>query len=125
MLKKSIKMILVLAILLMVSLLMAQKVLAANPWDAAGGTNITSTSTNLANNVGTVMGKALYIIQVVGMGVAVIMLVVLAIKYIAAAPSDKAEIKKHAVVYVVGAVILFGASGIVSLIRKFAVDNVK
>ena len=66
------------------------------------------------------MGSALVIVQVVGVGVAVIMLVVLAIKYISAAPSDKAEIKKHAVVYVVGAIVLFAASGILGIIRKFA-----
>ena len=65
------------------------------------------------------------IVQVVGSAVAIIMLVVLAIKYLAAAPSDKAEIKKHAVVYVVGAIVLFGASNIVGMIAKFATDNVK
>ena len=66
------------------------------------------------------LGAALVVVQVVGVGVAVIMLIVLAIKYISAAPSDKAEIKKHAVVYVVGAIVLFAASGILGLIRTFA-----
>ena len=58
--------------------------------------------------------------QVIGVGVAVIMLIVLAIKYISAAPSDKAEIKKHMVVYVVGAIVLFAASGILEIIKRFA-----
>ena len=48
------------------------------------------------------------------------MLIVLAIKYISAAPGDKAEIKKHAVVYVVGAVILFAATGILGIVKNFA-----
>ena len=48
------------------------------------------------------------------------MLIVLAIKYISAAPGDKAEIKKHAVVYVVGALVLFGASGIIEVIKQLA-----
>jgi len=69
---------------------------------------------------GNVIGAIIRIVQVVGVGVAVIMLIVLAIKYIAAAPSDKAEIKKHAVVYVVGAVVLFAAAGILEIIRQFA-----
>ena len=77
-------------------------------------------NTNTAKTVRTVMGSALVVVQVVGMGVAVIMLVVLAIKYISAAPGDKAEIKKHAVIYVVGAVILFAASGIIQIIKQFA-----
>ena len=59
-------------------------------------------------------------VQVVGMGVAVIMLIVLAIKYISAAPGDKADIKKHAVVYVVGAVVLFAAAGILQIVKNFA-----
>ena len=51
-----------------------------------------------ASSVNNMIGAALTVVQVVGSGVAVIMLIVLAIKYISAAPSDKAEIKKHAVV---------------------------
>ncbi len=62
--------------------------------------------------------------QVIGVAIAVIMLVVLAIKYISAAPGDKAEIKKHAVVYIVGAVVLFAASGIIGLISQFS-TNIK
>ena len=62
------------------------------------------------------------VVQVVGVGVAIIMLIVLAIKYISAAPGDKADIKKHAVVYVVGAVVLFAASGILGIVKKFAAN---
>ena len=64
------------------------------------------------------------VIQVVGMGVAVIMLVVMAIKYISAAPSEKAEIKKSATVYIVGAIVLFAASGILQLVKNFANANI-
>ena len=64
------------------------------------------------------------IVQVVGSAVAIIMLVVLAIKYMSAAPGDKAEIKKHAVVYVTGAIVLFGSAGILSIIEQFASTNI-
>ena len=73
-----------------------------------------------AQSVNNIIGAILTVAQVVGTGVAVIMLVVLAIKYIAAAPGDKAEIKKHAVVYVVGAVVLFAASSILGIVKNFA-----
>lgn len=73
-----------------------------------------------ASSVNRIIGALLTVVQVVGSGVAVIMLIVLAIKYISAAPSDKAEIKKHAVVYVVGAVVLFAAAGIIGIVRNFA-----
>lgn len=60
------------------------------------------------------------IVEVATVGVGVIMLLVLAIKYMMASPNDKAEIKKHATVYIVGAIMAFGATGIVNLIKKFA-----
>ena len=70
------------------------------------------------------IGTLINIIQVVGMGVAVIMLVVMAMKYISAAPSEKAEIKKSVMIYVVGAVVLFAASGILQVIKNFARANI-
>ena len=73
-----------------------------------------------ASSINRIIGSAMTIVQVVGVGVAIIMLIVLAIKYISAAPGDKADIKKHAVVYVVGAVVLFAASGILGIVKNFA-----
>ena len=67
-----------------------------------------------------VMKAIITIARTVATGVAVIMLVVLAMKYMISAPGDRAEIKKHAVVYVIGAVVLFASSGILSIILKFA-----
>ena len=73
-----------------------------------------------SNSIKKVLNAVLNIAQVVGVAIAVIMLIVLAIKYISAAPGDKADIKKHAVVYIVGAVVLFAASGILGIIKSFA-----
>lgn len=75
---------------------------------------------NIADTAYNITGQILSIVQIIGVAVAVIMLIVVAIKYISAAPSDKAEIKKHIVVYVVGAVILFAATGILEIIKNFA-----
>ncbi len=82
--------------------------------------DITPTTTTASDNVKTIAGQILGVVQVIAVAVAVIMLIVLAIKYISSAPNDKAEIKKNAVVYVVGAIILFGASGLLQLIKTFA-----
>ncbi len=71
-----------------------------------------------------IVGAMAVIIKIVGTGVAVIMLVVLAIKYMMAAPGDKADIKKHAVVYIVGAVILFASTQIIGIIAEFS-SNIK
>lgn len=50
------------------------------------------------------------------------MLIILAIKYMSAAPGEKADIKKSAVVYVIGAVVLFAAVGIMQVIKQFSDD---
>ena len=76
-------------------------------------------------SIAKIIAGILKVARLIGVGVAVIMLIVLAIKYISASPGDKAEIKKHATVYVVGAFVLFGASGILEIIRKFVVDNME
>lgn len=86
-----------------------------NTKDASGATG---SATNL-------IGAIISIVQVVGMGVAIIMLIVMAIKYISAAPSEKAEIKKGMTIYIVGAIVLFAASGILGIIKNFASSNIK
>ena len=88
--------------------------------DFDGFAEIKPASSQLATSVQNIGGYILGVAQVIGMVVAVVMLVVLAIKYISAAPNDKAEIKKHAVVYIVGAIVLFAASGILQIIKNVA-----
>ena len=81
--------------------------------------------TTTSETMASWLGSALVIVQVVGSGVAIIMLVVIAIKYITSAPSDKASIKKQAVVYVIGAIVLFATSAILVIIREFSTNNIK
>ncbi len=62
------------------------------------------------NNISTV-------ISIVGVGIASIMLIVVAIKYMLAAPGEKAQLKQHLLVYVIGAFFIFCCVGIVNLIK--------
>ena len=62
------------------------------------------------------------VIQVIGVAVAIIMLVMLGIKYVSAAPSEKADIKKSAAIYVVGAVLLFAATFILGFVKNLVTD---
>ena len=78
---------------------------------------------NAGTSIQNAMGAAVVIAQIIAAGIAVIMLLVLAMKYMSAAPSEKAEIKKHAVVYVVGAIVMFAVTGILEIIKQFA-DNI-
>ena len=74
----------------------------------------------VGNKVTKIAGQILTIVRIVGMAVAVIMLTILGIKYVAASPNEKADYKKGMTVYVIGAVLLFGASALLGVIQKFA-----
>ena len=67
-----------------------------------------------------IVGAIVSVIRIVGTGIALIMLVAVAIKYMSSAPGDRAEIKKHAVIYVVGAIVLFGGAQLIGIIQNFA-----
>lgn len=79
---------------------------------------------DVINSVSNISGAVITISKTICVGVAIIMIIVLAMKYLMSAPSDRADIKKHAVVYIVGAVIMFACSGILSIIQAFA-TNIK
>ena len=88
---------------------------------ADGGSDGSGASQSAAN----ITGALLTVFRIAAVGIAMIMLVVVAIKYMSAAPEGKAEIKKHAVIYVVGAVVLFASSAILGIIQNFASSNIK
>lgn len=73
-----------------------------------------------AEKVNEIVATVITVVRVVGVAVAIVMLLVVAMKYMTAAPGEKADIKKSAVVYVVGAVVLFAVTGILGVINTFA-----
>lgn len=79
-----------------------------------------TTTGNIVNSVTDIAGSVITIAQVICSGVAVAMLSILGMKYMTSAAGDKATIKKHAVVYVVGAVVMFASTAILEIIQKFA-----
>lgn len=84
----------------------------------------THDNSGASNSAQSIIGSIIAIARVIGAGVAIIMLIVLAIQYIAASPEGKAEIKKNSTIYIVGAIILFAASAILGIIQNFAESNV-
>lgn len=53
------------------------------------------------------------------------MLIVIAIKYISSAPNEKAELKKHMIPFIIGAIMIFACVGIVEIIKQFAEGSIK
>ena len=77
-------------------------------------------TSNTGNQVQTSANIVIGIIQAIGIAAAIIMLIMVAIKYLSAAPGEKADIKKSIIIYAVGAVLLFAATGILGIIQGFA-----
>ena len=107
--------IMAIVILTIISTLLITSNVLANGLD----TEITPQASNAATNVTKVAGQVLNIIQIVGVAVATIMLTILGIRYVSLSPNEKAEYKKGMTIYVIGAVLLFGASMLIGVIRNF------
>lgn len=71
-------------------------------------------------NITTVGGKITGIITTVGIVISVIVLLILGIKYMMGSASEKAEYKKTMIPYLVGAVLIFGASAIAKVVVQLA-----
>ena len=75
--------------------------------------------------VASVIGGILDAVRIATAAIALIMLTALGIKYMTSSPNDRAEIKKGATVYLVGAFVMFGASTLVTVIKTFSNANIK
>jgi len=75
-----------------------------------------------APKVKKIISTVLSLVRTASAGIAIVMIIVLACKYIVASAGDRADIKKSSVSYVIGAIILFSASVLVSIIKN-AVDD--
>lgn len=56
------------------------------------------------------------IIQTGAVATAVISLIIMGIKLMYASVEDKAEIKKHAIPYVIGSMLIFGATSLITIV---------
>ena len=79
-----------------------------------------SDSTGTDAKVNNITATVITSIRIIGIAVAIVMLLVVAMKYMTAAPGEKADIKKSAIQYVVGAIVLFGVVGILTIISTFS-----
>ena len=88
-------------LIFIIVIFMLSNVVLADPISAMGGYDSSGNST--LSNVGS---KLYGIILIVGSAVAIIVIAVMAIKFMTAAPDEKAEIKKNLIGFVIGVLIL-------------------
>lgn len=71
-------------------------------------------------DIANIGGQLLGIFQTVGAVVAVVILLVLGIKYMMGSAEEKADYKKSMIPYVIGAIIIFGAPAIANMVYQLA-----
>ena len=111
----------VLSILLMATMLVATistismaTSTGVNPADIAG--SLTGTASSAQGQVTNIGNQIIGILTTVGVVVAVVVLLILGIKYMMGSASEKAEYKKTMIPYLVGAILIFGASAITKVV---------
>ena len=111
--KKQVKMISTILLVMMIlcsitNVVFGSGIIASLSGDKTGEVS----STEITNLGATIVG----ILQIIGIIVAVVVLLVLGIKYMMGSAEEKAEYKKTMIPYVIGALLIFAATTIVSVL---------
>lgn len=113
--KKTMKLVSVLVMVVMVLFTLSTMVSAAD--SIIDGMKPTYSDADGITNIGQ---KITNIISTVAIVIAVVVLLILGIKYMIGSASEKAEYKKTMIPYLVGAVIVFGAGAIAKVVVNMA-----
>lgn len=71
-----------------------------------------------ANKIKDIGNKIIGVLQVIGTGMSVLMLVVIGIKYMLGSVEERAEYKETMKPYLIGAVLVFGITNLLSILNK-------
>ena len=113
--KKTLKVISILTIIVCVIMAVSPVFAEIDPSKLEPSTNETA-ETAISDFAGKIMG----LIRNIGIVAAVIILMVIGLKFLTGSAEEKAEYKKSLMPYVVGVVVLFGASAIAQFVISFA-----
>lgn len=81
----------------------------------------TSSGENIITNS---IGPVLSVVRNVAVGISVIMITYLGIKYMSAAPSEKANIKSQLITFTIGAIVVVGTATLLGIIKNFATTTI-
>ena len=115
--KKTVKVIFTVILVSMIILLSIAPVFAATGGKDPSLIKGTEVNTEKMENIG---GQVVTIVSVAGSIIAVVVLVVLGIKYMMGSAEEKAEYKKTLMPYIIGAGFVFAASALAGIIYNFA-----
>ncbi len=109
--KKLVKLVSVMMAVIMILSALTPVFAVTNP------STLTGTNTTSFDNIGK---RIIGMVQAIGSIVSVLVLVILGIKYMMGSAEEKAEYKKTMIPYLVGAILIFAASNLASMIYGFA-----
>lgn len=116
--KKTIKIMSIVLIAIMLVASISSVALADTVTDVLNNMVNTDISSNKTDGLTSLGGNIVAIVQVVGIVIAVIVILVIGIKYLVASPEGKAEYKKTMIPYLVGAVLIFAGTTIVNVVYQ-------
>lgn len=85
---------------------------------------IYNVDTSNTGTFGEIGGKGIWMIQAIGVAVAVIMIAYIGLKYILSSPDGKADLKKQMIGYFIGAFLIASGSTVATIIANIAYDNI-
>lgn len=80
-------------------------------------------TTSGENLIQKVIGAVLSAVRIIATGIALIMITYLGIKYMSAAPNEKANIKNQLITFTIGAIVVFGTTKLLDIVKNFAVNS--
>lgn len=120
--KKTKKIIWILLIFIILSTIVFAKNTFAFDTSGLGDLNNYNGDGGTSQQFDAVINKIISLIQTVGSIISVIALVVIGIKYMFAGIEEKAEYKKTMMPYLVGAIMVFGISNLISILYYLATN---
>ena len=119
---KFIKIITALFIIAMLSTMVVS--VFATPTDVLDKVQGDTTQAMSVGGLSSTIKNVIGVVQVICYSAAVIMLILIGVKFITASPEGKAEIKKAAIQYVIGAIIVFAAGKLLGIIANMSTSVV-
>lgn len=118
--KKQVRMLSIVLIIMMTLTTISSVVLATGPDMTETIKKISEGNGEQPQQVVTIGATIVTIMQTVGIVVAVVVLLILGIKYMMGSAEEKAEYKKTMIPYIVGAVLIFASTTIVNVVYNIA-----
>ncbi len=116
--KKTSKLIVALLIILSILMISVSSFASGQLTPGSFGTGtVDDTQTSIIKSMG---GQIIGVVRTVGVLVAVVILLILGIKYMVGSAEEKADYKKSMIPYIVGAVLIFAASTIAGIVYDMA-----